>query len=142
MAKTQPDTLLHATCVSWSGRGVLLLGKSGSGKSDLALRLIDEGATLVADDQAVICAYRNQLLATAAPNIGGLIEARGIGILQMTHAQDVPIALAIELVGRNQVERMPESAFFDCLGLQVPLVSLHAFDTSTPAKIKFLMRSL
>ena len=69
-------------------------------------------------------------------------EARGIGILQMTHAQDVPIALAIELVGRNQVERMPESAFFDCLGLQVPLVSLHAFDTSTPAKIKFLMRSL
>lgn len=132
-------THLHGTCVSIDGKAVLLLGGSACGKSDLALRLIDGGATLVADDQVQVAKQDCLLLASPAQNIHGMLEARGVGILHLPYAKDVPVALAVRLVERNDTERMPEHEFFDCLGLQLPLLSLHAFDSSTPAKIRLFL---
>lgn len=135
----QPTTSLHATCISHGGRGVLLFGESGSGKSDLALRLIDEGATLVGDDQIHIRKKDGALLASPPENIHGMIEAFGIGILHLPYGKDVPVALAVRLTARDEIERMPHAQFFDCLGLQVPLLSLHAFDVSASAKIRMYL---
>ena len=131
----------HATCVSVSGKGVLLLGDSGCGKSDLALRLIDRGAVLVGDDYVLIHKNGNSLLASPVLRLAGIMEIRGIGILEVPYLQGAALSLAVKLVARNAVERMPEAPeFFDCLDVKVPLVSLHAFDSSTPAKIRAILQ--
>lgn len=131
--------MIHATCVALSGKGVLLLGEPGSGKSDLALRLIDGGAKLVADDQVCMESRGGWLIASPPPKLAGMIEARGIGILTLPYESEARLALAVKLLPRAEVERLPESAFFDCLDLRIPLVCLHAFDASAPARLRLLM---
>ena len=96
----------------------------------------------MADDQLIISKNDNTLLASPAANIHGMLEVRGVGIVHLPYEQDVPLALAIELVNRDRVERMPEATFFDCLGLQVPLHLSSPFDASTPAKIRLLISAL
>jgi len=134
-----PPEQIHASCVAIGGKGVLLFGPSGSGKSDLALRLIDEGAVLVGDDQVILRNDSNHLLASPAPNIHGMIEARAVGILHLPYLQDAAVALAVKLVPHAETERLPHPAFWSCLGLQVPLLSLDAFHSSTPAKIRLFL---
>lgn len=134
--------LLHASCVSLDGKGVLLFGPPGSGKSDLALRLIDSGGVLVADDQVFITAQTDALIASPPEQIAGLLEMRGVGIFQMGYVPHVPLVLAVQLVARTAVERMPPSEFWGCLGLTVPLLSLHAFDSSICAKIRLLLKTI
>jgi serine kinase of HPr protein (carbohydrate metabolism regulator) len=135
------ELFLHAGCVSIDGAGVLLLGDSGSGKSDLALRLIDAGAQLVSDDQVRLRTQNTELLASPPEKIAGLLEARGVGILTLPYASSAIVKLAVRLVPRPQVERLPEPAFFDCLGCQLPLLSLNAFDASTVAKIRYYVKA-
>lgn len=130
---------LHASCVAIGGKGVLLLGKSGSGKSDLALRLIDSGAKLVADDRVEIKAIGKKLIATAPAKTKDKLEIRGVGIIKISAKDKIELALAVSLVGRDAVERLPEPIFFDCEGLQIPLLYLHAFDASTPVKIRLYL---
>src|SRR5256885_16911508 len=88
---------LHASSVRLDGRGVLISGPSGSGKSDLALRLLDRGFTLVSDDQTIVRRDDSRLIASAPPTIAGKLEIRGIGIVEMDTAKDVPVALLVEL---------------------------------------------
>ncbi|MEO7680691.1 MAG: aldolase, partial [Sphingomonas sp.] len=88
---------IHATTVAIRGRGVALLGASGSGKSDLALRLIDRGAVLVSDDYTEIGAIDGVVMAKAPRTIAGLIEVRGVGIVTVPHLDNVEIALAVQL---------------------------------------------
>src|SRR3712207_9214581 len=83
----------HASCVAISGCAVLIGGRSGSGKSDLALRLIDRGASLVSDDQTMVRRLNGRLLASAPPSIVGKLEVRGLGILELQTAKDVPVCL-------------------------------------------------
>ena len=130
---------LHASAVTCGGKGVLLLGESGSGKSDLALRLMDRGATLVADDRVEVLREGDALWACSVPALAGRIELRGVGILQRPYCARAKLALAVRLVAREAVERMPEPEFFDCEALRLPLVSLHAFDHSTPIKIHLIL---
>jgi HPr kinase/phosphorylase len=125
-----------------SGHGVLFMGPSGSGKSDLTLRLIDGGAMLVGDDQIQLFNTGNCLLASPVVSLAGMIEIRGIGIKTLPYESNAPVSLAVSLVDRDKIERMPEPQFFDCLGHQVPLLYLHAFDNSTPAKITMALRFL
>lgn len=134
--------LLHATCIAIGERAVLLMGPSGAGKSDVALRLIDGGARLVADDQVVISRDDNRLMASPPESLRGLLEVRGVGILSLPSIDNIPLQLAVSLVSRDQVERLPEPAFFDCLNVQLPLLSLHAFDASTPTKIRMKLQLL
>jgi HPr kinase/phosphorylase len=137
------DTLLvHATAIAIEGVAILLRGPSGSGKSDLALRLIDGGARLIADDQALLRRADNQVFVRAPAEIAGLIEVRGIGILHVDLINEAPIALVVDLVPSTQIERIPDNRFERVLGLAVPLITLAPFEASAPAKLRFAWRAL
>jgi HPr kinase/phosphorylase len=137
------DTLLqHATAVAIDGEAVLLRGPPGSGKSDLALRLIDDGAQLIADDQTLLRRDGDRILASAPPAIAGLIEVRGVGLVRVPAAVAAPLILIAELVVAGDIERMPEPQFEMILGLTLPLVTLAPFEASAPAKLRLLRRAL
>jgi len=126
---------LHASCVAIGGRAVLIEGLSGSGKSDLTLRLIDRGAQLVSDDYVFIRREGTRLLASAPPLLAGKIEVRGLGIIDMPHIDDVPIALIVS-VG-EPVERLPEDGRAqNLIGIQMPHVALAALEQSAPIKVE------
>ena len=125
---------VHASTVATGGRAVLLSGPSGSGKSDLALRLIDRGFTLVSDDQTVVMREGDRLIASAPPTIAGKLEVRGLGIVEMETLTDVPIALFVELT--SDIERLPdENRERSILGVELPLISIDARTASAPSKV-------
>ena len=125
---------IHASCVAVDGKAVLISGPSGSGKSDLALRLIDRGFTLVSDDQTIVRKSGDQLLATAPATIAGKLEIRGIGIVEIETLQDVPVALAVELT--SDLRRLPDdSRERSILGTSIPLISVDAMTASAPSKV-------
>ena len=137
------DILLqHATAVAIDGGAVLLRGPSGSGKSDLAFRLIDRGAQLVADDQTLLRREGDRVLASAPPTIAGLIEIRGVGLVRVPAAVLAPLVLIADLTGSGDIERMPEWRFETVLGVAVPLVAVAPFEASAPAKLRLLRRAL
>jgi len=127
---------VHATCISVGGKGVLLRGPSGAGKSDLALRLIDEGADLVADDRVDLCTIDGQIIASAPVNIKGLLEVRGLGIVQKDVCDESIVVLVVDLVSADDVERMPDPECASIDGVDIPRIRLHPFYASTPAKIR------
>jgi serine kinase of HPr protein (carbohydrate metabolism regulator) len=130
---------LHATCVAINGRAVLIEGPSGSGKSDLALRLIDRGAALVSDDYTIVRRTDGKLLAGSPPNITGLFEVRGIGLVSMPFETDVPVALMISLA--EQIERLPNDPGVQTLaGVEVPVAELTALEASAPIKVELLLK--
>ena len=130
---------VHATTVARDGRAVMLLGSSGSGKSDLALRLLERGFGLVSDDQTLIRRDGKRLIATAPPTIKGKIEVRGIGIVEMPSIEDVPVALAVELM--SDMERMPDdSRQRTFLSIAIPLVSVDAMTASAAAKVVLALK--
>jgi serine kinase of HPr protein (carbohydrate metabolism regulator) len=130
---------IHASCVALGRRGVLLLGPSGAGKSDLALRLMDGGARLVADDRCELFVRGGKLCARAPGTIAGLIEMRGIGIIALPHAKSVAVAMAVRLGAA--ATRLPEPAFYaPPAGIKgarpVPLIMVKAAAASAPARIR------
>ena len=138
----QQQVFVHATAVAVERRGVLLLGPSGSGKSDLALRLIDAGGRLIADDQVILARQQDRLIASAPPALAGRIEARGIGILTLDGRflwRRMPMALAVELAPAERIERLPEKATRDFLGIALPLIRLAPFEASAPAKLRLAL---
>jgi HPr kinase/phosphorylase len=133
---------VHGTCVALDGDGVLLRGPPGSGKSDLALRLIDGGAMLVADDQTELRRVGEGVMASPPPAIAGRIELRGIGILPCPGVAEVRLRLVVDLVAPATVERLPERRTQSYLGCALPLLALAPFEASTAAKLRFAMRRL
>ncbi len=133
--------LIHATCVVIKGSGVLLRGPPGSGKSDLALRLIDGGGTLLADDQVALAATDGQLMARPPATIAGHLEVRGIGIERMASAGHATVVLVIDLVPREQIERLPPPAHCELLGISLPCYKLAPFDASAAAKVRLAVRA-
>lgn len=135
-------TQVHGTCVELAGAGVLLQGPPGSGKSDLALRLIDGGARLVADDRVDLAREGDGVVATAPREIAGLIEVRGVGVLKLPWAARARLALAVDLVAAERVERLPQSADCEVLGVAVPRLALAPFEASAVAKLRLAVRAL
>lgn len=133
--------LVHATSVEIGGHAVLIRGPSGSGKSDLALRLIDGGGVLVADDQSTISNDGGRLFVGVPDTIAGLLEVRGLGVVRVPYRARVPLALVVELVAPKDVERLPEPSSAQLLGVMMPRVVLAAFEASTPAKVRLAMIS-
>lgn len=131
---------VHATCVSIDGQGVLLRGPSGAGKSDLALRLLDSGAELVADDYTEVTRDGDQLRASAPAILHDLFEARGLGVLRLSAKASVFVAVIVDLVPESEVERMPADEHVAILGVSVPLFRLAAFEASAPAKVRLAVR--
>ena len=135
--------LIHATAVDVHGAGVLILGASGAGKSDLALRLIQDGALLVSDDQVDVTVLTDGLRAACAPNISGLVEARGVGLLKAPTIASTRLRLAVELV-TDEPERMPPASFWLLPGGEgrgLALVRVRAFEASAPVKLRLLLHS-
>ena len=125
---------VHASTVAIDGRAVLITGPSGSGKSDLALRLIDRGFILVGDDRTIVRRDGERLVSSAPARIAGKLEVRGIGIIEMETASDLPVALLVELT--SEIERLPEDNRTSAiLGVSLPLVSIDAQAASAPAKV-------
>jgi serine kinase of HPr protein (carbohydrate metabolism regulator) len=121
--------------VTSDGRAVLITGPSGSGKSDLTLRLLDHGYKLVSDDQTIIKKVGDKIIASAPPMIAGKLEVRGIGIVQMERVDNVPVALIVELTS-NEIQRLPDdSRERPLLGVKIPLVSIDAMTASAPSKV-------
>lgn len=106
MAQTPATQNIHASCIAAYGKGLLILGQSGTGKSALALQMIALGAQLVADDRCDIWAEQGRLMARAPAEISGMIEARGIGILRLPFCPQIQVQAAIDLDAPPS-ERMP-----------------------------------
>lgn len=140
-ASAQSSETVHATCVAIDGRAVLLCGRSGSGKSDLALRLIDRGAVLVSDDYTILRRAGGHLIASAPHNIAGKIEVRGLGIVEMQPLPESTVALCLMLDA--PVERMPEEdGSQSYLGIHVPSLSLSPFEATAPIKAELALNRL
>jgi HPr kinase/phosphorylase len=129
---------LHATCVELSDKGVVLLGASGSGKSDLALRLIDLGARLVADDQVAVERRGDRLFGRPAEALAGLLEVRGFGIVKLPWCAVSPLALAVELVA-GPLPRLPEPGSYELLGVRLPRLRLDPRAPSACAKVRLAL---
>ena len=137
---------MHATCVALKqGKGwraVLLRGPSGAGKSDLALRLIEAGGRLVADDQTHLARKGRTLIATAPAALAGLIEVRGVGIVKLSRGQllaSAPVALLVDLVAPDQVDRLPEPKQETLQKVDLPRLALTPFEASAVAKLRLAL---
>ncbi len=132
---------LHASSVAIDGRAVLLSGPSGSGKSDLALRLIDRGATLIADDVTIVRRVDGALVATAPERIRGKLEVRALGLFDFETVNDVPVSLLVELTDNPQ--RFPlDHPLRTIAGVTLSVVALHAFEASAPIKVEMALERI
>jgi serine kinase of HPr protein (carbohydrate metabolism regulator) len=130
--------ILHAgliTRLAGRWRGALIEGPSGSGKSDLALRALDAGWRLVADDRVLVWTSGGRVFGRAGPNLDGLIEARGIGVVGAPTREVCAIDLAVLCVAAAEIERAPEFQAREIIGVTIPQVRLVAREASAPAKL-------
>lgn len=132
---------VHGTAIALGGEGVLLRGPSGAGKSDFALRLIDQGARLVADDQTELRREGDDIIMSAPATIAGQMEVRGLGIISLPHGA-APLRLVVDLMPSAEIERMPEPRHVSLLDCAVPVIALAPFEASAPAKLRLALRSL
>jgi serine kinase of HPr protein (carbohydrate metabolism regulator) len=130
---------VHCSAVAIGGRAVLIGGRSGTGKSDLALRLIDRGAALISDDYTQVRRVKGEALASAPETIKGMIEMRGIGIIEMCAEQDVPVALLVDL--DHPPGRLPDPEERRVLvGVPIPTIRLQGHEDSAPLKVEAALR--
>jgi serine kinase of HPr protein (carbohydrate metabolism regulator) len=132
---------LHCSTVALDGRAVLISGPSGSGKSDLALRMLDRGFTLVSDDRTIVRKQGGKLIASAPETIKGKLEVRGVGIVEMETVGNVPLALVVELT--TDIQRMPDDSRERLiLGAGIPLINVDALTASAPSKVALALERL
>ena len=131
---------IHATAVVIGNRCILLRGPSGAGKSDLALRLIDGGAMLVADDRTELIRKEGVLNARCPSTIAGKLEVRGVGILTLPYISPAAVSMVVDLVAPEELGRLPEAECVELLGQQVRQVALAPFEASAPAKVRLALK--
>ena len=141
------DTTLRidGVAVAIDDQAVLLRGISGSGRSDLALRLIDEGARLISDEQVELQRRDGRLFVTVPElmpaELRGRIEARGLGLVPVPHVADArPLAWVIDMVSPAEIERLPAALTTKYLGIDVALLKLDPFAVSATAKLRLAVK--
>jgi serine kinase of HPr protein (carbohydrate metabolism regulator) len=138
--------ILHAGLVAlWSGgrwRGLLIEGASGSGKSDLALRSLEHGFRLVADDRVLAWTCDGRLFGRAPDSLSGLMETRGVGVLGQDNLAFCEIDLSVRCVSADAVERLPDPASTEVEGHAIPRIDLWPFDVAAPLKLVRAMQHL
>ncbi len=132
--------LLHGSAVRLDDKGVLLLGRSGRGKSDLALQMIDRGAVLIADDQVCLSRTGDRLVADAPPSLAGLIEVRGIGIMRLPHVAG-ELDLVVDLDFDEEEMRLPGPMTATWHGLDLRKIRVEAKSASAVAKINMALHA-
>ncbi len=137
---------VHATAVAMKTgrrwRAVLLRGPSGAGKSDLALRLIDGGARLISDDQTHLAKKGHALIASPPPVLAGMIEVRGQGVVKLPRTRlmaSASVALLVDLVRADDVERMPEPSREVVQDVELPRLAIAPFEASAAAKLRLAL---
>lgn len=133
---------IHATTIAFEGAAAILRGPPGSGKSDLALRLIDRGAQLVADDQTILFVEGGRLMAQSPVEIAGKMEVRGIGVVPVGPPIVAPVTLLIDLVALDEVPRIPTYDKVELVGFKVPAIKLAPFELSAPAKVRLALKTM
>jgi HPr kinase/phosphorylase len=133
---------IHGTSVALGDVAVLLRGPPGSGKSDLALRLIDDGARLVADDQTVLSRRGAALYAAAPAPIAGKLEVRGLGIVEIDRVAEARLVMVVELTPSAALDRLPEPETVELLGATLPVLRLDAATASAAAKVRLAVGQL
>ena len=132
---------IHSSSVVIEDNGVLILGNSGSGKSDLALRLIDNGATLISDDISICRKNSNNIYLYCPPEIKGLLEVREIGIITVPFVERIKLRLVVNLKSNNN-ERFPKDSSFRILGIKIPIINIEGKNSSAVAKIKVKLNEI
>ena len=133
--------MVHGTAISIGGHAVLIMGESGSGKSDLALRLIDRGAILISDDVVFLETRDNAPILTVAPNIAGKIEVRGVGIFDVNFIASAPLRLIVQFI--DAPDRLPEDIARASIGdYVVPVSRLNPFEHSSAIKVEYALRAV
>ena len=127
---------IHATCVAFADIGILLRGPSGAGKSDLALRLIDSGAVLVADDRVALIEKPDDILACPPEALAGRLEVRGVGVFALPHAGAAPLRLVCDLGGPDRIQRLPEPGWCEYLGVRIRRIDVAPFEASATVKLR------
>ena len=131
----------HSTSVVIEDCGIMIVGDSGCGKSDLALRLIDSGATLISDD-VTICKKRiNGIFLYSPKETKGLLEVREIGIITVPFIENVKLSLLVELIDKEG-ERMPEKEKKILLGVTIHKIQIFGKNPSSVAKVKFKLNEV
>ncbi|MCP1337235.1 HPr kinase/phosphorylase [Futiania mangrovi] len=130
---------IHATCVAIEGRAVLLRGASGAGKSDLALRLVDEGADLVADDRVRLALRGGRLVASPPRTLEGLLEVRGLGIVRLPFLAGVHVTLVADLVPAADILRLPTPGEVRLCGVALPCIALDPSAPSATARVRLAL---
>jgi HPr kinase/phosphorylase len=131
----------HATSVVFCGHGLLLRGKSGSGKSDLALRIMDAGGSLISDDYTQLSVRDGKLFGAPPESIQGLIEVRGVGLLEVPHLASAQLDAVIECESLDEIERLPPLIHTTLEGVKLPLLMLYPFESSAVAKLRAFLQS-
>ena len=132
---------IHSSSIVIDDNGVLILGDSGSGKSDLALRLIDNGATLISDDISICRKNSNNIYLYCPPEIRGLLEVREIGIITVPFVERIKLRLVVNLKSNNN-ERFPKDSSFRILGINIPIINIEGKNSSAVAKIKVKLNEI
>ena len=133
---------IHATCINLNSKGILFLGYSGAGKSDLALRLITLfSASLVSDDRTDVVRISDKIKAKAPDVLKGLLEVRGVGIVNFEYMEETTVDVVIKLESEKQ-ERLPEKQYYELEGIKLPLFKINPFEVSAPSKVLSILRLL
>jgi len=142
-AAIQDDKNVHATTVDVNGNGVLIFGASGSGKSDLALRLIEnKNAVLVSDDQTNLENKDGDLIASAPKTIEGLLEVRGMGIVSVPVKEKTRVKLIVFASLKEEIERYPSNSFFKIKDVEIKSMKLDLLEPSAPDKIVLKLKTI
>jgi serine kinase of HPr protein (carbohydrate metabolism regulator) len=132
---------LHATSVAIEDNGVVIFGDPGSGKSDLALRLIDSGATLISDDITVFSKLEKNINLFGIENTKGLLEVREVGIITVPYVEGIKLKLVVRLTDKV-IERIPKKNQINLLGLKFPKLEINGKNSSSVAKVKVKLNEI